>query len=523
MNTLEHTQSISPTAVICENMEYFGGAPAKGEPDPRAVWDREEAFAGLDNVLDILIDEVAPDGTQFADERESLLWGFVNTLHMQSVRLDRTVDRLSPELKNLQRAQDGTEINAWELERIIERARNLGDRRDAFEQLRDAAAERYRADTGNTWRPRNGSHTSRTSKLTSAAIDARDFLRARENSKTQAHLPEGTLVAVAGSKPVDDANVICSALDNVRGKYPDMVRAWRRTRCGEDRGALGRVQGRAPGRLQAGLDRARTGRAVQKKRSAAQSAAEGRHRVPRLGNLREPPRQGRAVGHSGTPRRCLAARLAPGPHRRRAVRPDFLPPADHLAPRARCGVKPASSEPRGDRERTTPASPPDHEEKPMSRITFKRVGPEQSDIYDDGDYVGEVYSQPDILNPGARYFVIHLIEDPRGWVPHAALVAVRLGGDERYGDPNGRPLPVGGPLHDRPSHPPRLHTPAANQELVGHPAHRRGGRDAAGSLRQVAAPEAKLPARQPPARLPAAAPVAGHRVQPRKVAQVVAR
>ena len=29
------------------------------------------------------------------------------------------------------------------------------------------------------------------------------------------------------------------------------------------------------------------------------SAAEGRHRVPRLGNLREPPRQGRAVGHSG--------------------------------------------------------------------------------------------------------------------------------------------------------------------------------------------------------------------------------
>ena len=81
-------------------------------------------------------------GTQLADERESLLWGFVNTLHMQTVRLDRAVDRLAPELKQLQRSQDGTEINAWELERIIERARNLGDRRDAFEQLRDAAARR---------------------------------------------------------------------------------------------------------------------------------------------------------------------------------------------------------------------------------------------------------------------------------------------------------------------------------------------------------------------------------------------
>ena len=149
--------------------------------------------------------------------------GFVNTLHMQTVRLDRTVDRLAPELKQLQRSQDGTEINAWELERIIERARNLGDRRDAFEQLRDAAAERYRRDTGNTWRPRHGSHISRTAQLTSAAIDARDFLRARENEKTQAHLPQGTLVAVAGSKPVDDANPICAALDQVRGKYKDMV------------------------------------------------------------------------------------------------------------------------------------------------------------------------------------------------------------------------------------------------------------------------------------------------------------
>ena len=223
MYTLEHTQAVSPTAVICENLEQFGGAPAKGDPDPRAIWDHDEALAGLDTILDAFVEEIAPDGTQLADERESLLWGFVNTLHMQAQRLDRTVDRLAPELRELQHAQDGTEINAWELERIIERARNLGDRRDAFEQLRDAGAEHYRRDTGKTWRPRHGSHTSRTAHLTSAAIDARDFLRARENSKTQAHLPEGTLVAVTGSKPVENAQTICTALDHVHGKYPDMV------------------------------------------------------------------------------------------------------------------------------------------------------------------------------------------------------------------------------------------------------------------------------------------------------------
>ena len=223
MHTLEHNQSVSPTAVICENLERFGGAPNRDEPDPRAIWDRTEALLGIESVLDTFIELIVPDGVQLADERESLLWGFVNTLHMQTVRLDRAVDRLTPKLKELQAAQDGTEINAWELERVIERAQHLGDRRDAFEQLRDSAAERYRADTGQTWRPRTGSHTSRTSKLTSAAIDARDFLRARESDKTQAHLPQGTLVAVAGSKPVEDANAICSALDSVRGKYPDMV------------------------------------------------------------------------------------------------------------------------------------------------------------------------------------------------------------------------------------------------------------------------------------------------------------
>ena len=51
----------------------------------------------------------------------------------------------------------------------------------------------------------------------------------------------------------------------------------------------------------------------------------------------------------------------------------------------------------------------------MSRITFKRVASEQSDIYDDdGDCVGEVYRQPDVLNRGTHYYVVHLVEDYRG-------------------------------------------------------------------------------------------------------------
>ena len=50
----------------------------------------------------------------------------------------------------------------------------------------------------------------------------------------------------------------------------------------------------------------------------------------------------------------------------------------------------------------------------MGGITFKRVTPEESRIYQDGTVIGEVYREDDILNAGTHYYVIHLSEDYRG-------------------------------------------------------------------------------------------------------------
>ena len=50
----------------------------------------------------------------------------------------------------------------------------------------------------------------------------------------------------------------------------------------------------------------------------------------------------------------------------------------------------------------------------MSEITFKRTGPREARIDQDGDCVGDLYRQEDILNPGSHYYVIHLFEDWRG-------------------------------------------------------------------------------------------------------------
>ncbi len=223
IDTITATPTASATATVFESMALYGAAPERGEFDSRVVWDEDDAMDALGEAIRVIVDGITVDGTQMADEREALMWGFVNCLHSQVARLDRAVDRIAPEMKDLERAQDGSEVKAHELEMLVERAQNLGDRRDAFEKMRDLAADAYRVETGDVWRPRHGSHTSQTGTLTSAAIDARDFRRARKDRETRAHLPDGTLVAVTGGKTVSDADAIWSTLDMARAKYGDMV------------------------------------------------------------------------------------------------------------------------------------------------------------------------------------------------------------------------------------------------------------------------------------------------------------
>ena len=222
IDTIE-TAGQSATATVCDNAALFGATPERGEFDTREVWDEDDALDAVSEAFRILAQGVAPDGYQMADERESLLWGFVNMLDAQTNRLDRAADKLMPDLRDLQRAQDGTEIKSLELEMTTHRAQCLTDRRDAFETMRDAAAVQYRAETGEVWRPRRGSHVSQTGTLTSAAIDARDFQRARQDRKNTAHLPQGTLVAIAGGKDVADPAAVIARLDQARAKYSDIV------------------------------------------------------------------------------------------------------------------------------------------------------------------------------------------------------------------------------------------------------------------------------------------------------------
>ena len=50
----------------------------------------------------------------------------------------------------------------------------------------------------------------------------------------------------------------------------------------------------------------------------------------------------------------------------------------------------------------------------MSGIAFRRIAPDEARIVLDGDHVGDVYRQEDVLSPGSYFYVVHLDEDPRG-------------------------------------------------------------------------------------------------------------
>ena len=48
-------------------------------------------------------------------------------------------------------------------------------------------------------------------------------------------------------------------------------------------------------------------------------------------------------------------------------------------------------------------------------LTFQRTAPDEVRIYRDNDYIGDIYRDEDVLNPGRFQFIIWLAEDWRGW------------------------------------------------------------------------------------------------------------
>ncbi len=210
----------SPTDQVLTELQLYGWRPFQDEPDPRPLPEGNAVAGAVADIFDALIATLGE--TRLEPDLDETLWSITNAFHRRVLRIERELDDNERAQRQLQREQDGTEIKAVELERLTAEGQTLLERRDAFELMRDQAAEHYGTHTGSHWRPRTGSMVNHAA-LTSALIDSRDFIAARHKADSEVLVPPGPKIVVSGGLDFNDHRLIWDVLDKVHAKHAEMV------------------------------------------------------------------------------------------------------------------------------------------------------------------------------------------------------------------------------------------------------------------------------------------------------------
>ncbi|TPL46554.1 DUF2493 domain-containing protein [Mesorhizobium sp. B2-4-6] len=214
------TQVSSPADQILNELQLHGYRPFADEPDQRLLPDGIEVAGAIADIFDALIGTL--EDTRLEPDLDGLLWSTVNIFHRATGRIARELDDNELAQKRAQREQDGSEVKSVELERLIAEGITLIERQNAFELMRDQAAEHYERHVCKPWLPRSGSKVNHLN-LTAAIIDSRDFLIAKKRAEQEVLLPPGPKVVVTGGLDYNDHRLIWMKLDQVHEKHPDMV------------------------------------------------------------------------------------------------------------------------------------------------------------------------------------------------------------------------------------------------------------------------------------------------------------
>jgi YspA, cpYpsA-related SLOG family len=316
--TDDEPHTLSPTAHLLDELALHGHRPGQDEPDPRPLPEADTVRAHIGEIADGLAAMLTD--TRLEDDLADVLWSFVNLFHRKAERLEAELDRNEQAQKRGQAEQDGSEVKSVELERLIAQGISLIERRNAFEFVRDHAAELYEAATGSAWRPHTGSMVNHRA-LTAAVIDSREFLAARRRADAQVLAPSGPRIAFTGGADCNDHTRIWDVLDKVRIKHPDMVLLHGGSPRGAERIAACWADNRQVPQIVFKPDwtHDRNAAPVQAQRPDARSAADRRRRLPRLRHCRQPRRQGQKARHPDLAlrpagqtrrRRCLGAALS---------------------------------------------------------------------------------------------------------------------------------------------------------------------------------------------------------------------
>jgi len=217
---LHDAHAPSASAHLLDELIRYAHRPMNEEADPRPLPEPDMAEMALGSMFEAMSSLLT--GTRLEDDLPDLLWSLVNILHRKGDRISRSLDDNAVAQRRSQGEQDGSEVRSVELERLLAEGLTQEERRNAFEFLRDHAAELYAAETGSSWRPRAGSMVNHRA-MTAAVIDSRDYLNARRVAETQLMLPKGPRIAFTGGHACNDVTRIWDVLDKVRAKHGAMV------------------------------------------------------------------------------------------------------------------------------------------------------------------------------------------------------------------------------------------------------------------------------------------------------------
>ncbi len=216
----EPPHASSPTDHALMERQLYGFRPFHDGPDPRPLPEGRAVAGAIADIFDALA--ATFEDTRLEPDLEDLLWSAVNLFHRASSRVERELDENEQAQRRCQREQDGSEVKSVDLETLTAEGQTLIERRDAFELMRDQAAEHFERQTGSSWRPRGGSMVNHRS-LTSSMIDSRDYLAARRRAESEVMIPPGPKIALTGGLDFNDHQLIWAKLDQVHARHPDMV------------------------------------------------------------------------------------------------------------------------------------------------------------------------------------------------------------------------------------------------------------------------------------------------------------
>ncbi len=181
-------------------------------PRPDTYFDQDETTRALRDSVRILADRITPDGYQLEDQREGLLWGFVNVFNEQTRRLDRAIAAVNRD----------TEIAPTDKEAAREALR---ERKHVFEELHAAASALYFDETRRVWDTR--AH-DKLPAVTSTKLEFDAFVKNRERALHAAQAPEGAVVIVHGDKIEGKLELfhyeqLSKQLDQIREKHGEII------------------------------------------------------------------------------------------------------------------------------------------------------------------------------------------------------------------------------------------------------------------------------------------------------------